>query len=155
MAEQSEYLPPASAVLRIVPAPDAALAPSCLQAEDCISRYPLELQSDAWELYELLSEITGCEAVMWGPAVIGFGQKKPAARPESPDDGFELGFARRGNRLVLVLRRFAEYYAEILGRLGEAVHGKNAITLPAFENVDKAVLRELIERAWNDRARAD
>ena len=125
-----------------------------LQPGDFIERYPAELQADARALFKLLCEATDCDAVMWGPSVIGFGQKKPATHPESPDDGFEIGFSRRDNQLVLVLRRYADYYADILGRLGGVVTGKNVIVLPAFSEIDMAVLRELIERSWADRARA-
>ncbi len=127
---------------------------SCVQPCDFIDRYPPELQSDARALFNLLCEVTQCEAVMWGPSVVGFGQKTPAVRPESPDDGFEIGFSRRGSHLVLVLRRYADYYVDILQRLGGMPRGKNAIALPAFDEMDVGVLRELLERAWADSERA-
>ena len=149
MTDRADLSSPAS-VTRV----DAGRTPSSLQPQDLIDRYPADLQPDARALFDLLCEVTACEAVMWGPSVVGFGQKKPAVHPESPDDGFEIGFSRRDNQLVLVLRRYADYYADILGRLGGVVTGKNVIVLPAFSEIDMAVLRELIERAWADRARA-
>ncbi|MDP9806292.1 hypothetical protein J2S70_000874 [Trueperella bonasi] len=154
VTRRTDHSSPAREFVQDVPV-SAGRPASCLQPIDCIDRYPLELQSDARALFDLLSQVTGCEAVMRGPSVIGFGQKKPAAHPESPDDGFEIGFTRRGCHLVLVLRRYADYYAEILARLGDVTTGRNAIALPAFEGIDVTVLRELIERAWADRTRAD
>ncbi|KTF04588.1 MULTISPECIES: hypothetical protein [Trueperella] len=122
---------------------------------EVVDRFPAELQADARALYGLLKSVTGHEAVMWGPSVIGFGEKVPVCVDESSPDGFEIGFSRRGTKLVLVLRRYSEYYAPILARLGSVPFGRNAIVLPAFDELDESVLRELIETAWEDRTRAD
>ena len=122
---------------------------------EVIERFPGQLQSDARALYRLLRSVTGHEAVMWGPSVIGFGEKVPVCVDDSSPDGFEIGFSRRDTTLVLVLRRYSEYYAPILDRLGSVPFGRNAIVLPAFDDLDESVLRELIETAWEDRTRAD
>lgn len=149
MTDRADLSSPAS-VTRV----DAGRTPSSLQPQDLIDRYPADLQPDARTLFDLLCEVTACEAVMWGPSVVGFGQKKPAVHPESPDDGFEIGFSRRDRRLVIVLRRYSDYYADILDRLGGVPTGKNAILLPSFSQIDMDVLRELLECAWADRTRA-
>lgn len=113
------------------------------------------LQADAWELCDLMKEVTGHEPIMWGPSVIGFGQTSGAERPMSAMDGLEVGFSTRGTKLVLILRRYAEHYREILARVGEVQSGKVAITIDSLEGVNRAVLRELIEFAWHDRSRAE
>ncbi|MBM7825110.1 hypothetical protein JOD55_000937 [Arcanobacterium pluranimalium] len=92
---------------------------------------------------------------MWGPSVIGFGEKGAVCANEVALDGFEIGFRRRGTHLVLVLRRYNDYYAHILSRLGSVPFGHNAIVLPPLSELDRGVLRELIETAWQDRTRAD
>ncbi|QOR47675.1 hypothetical protein INS90_10640 [Trueperella pecoris] len=155
-----------------------------------IDRFPPALKADARALYRLLVSVTGHDAVMWGPSVVGFGEKGPASGGalgesgsslcdvggvgDGPDaagggrglgvgpdaagggpDGFEIGFSRRGSTLILVLRRYNDYYSRILERLGSVPYGRNAIALPPFSELDRDVLRELIETAWKDRTRAD
>lgn len=122
---------------------------------DVIERLPSQLQADVRTLYDLLKSVTGHDAVMWGPSVMGFGDKGSVLRDESSPDGFEIGFSRRGPRLVLVLRRYSDYYSSILDKLGIVPLGKNAIVLPPLGELDQDLLRELIETAWADRTRAD
>lgn len=163
----------------------AAVANARTPLDPCafIDRFPPALKADAHALYRLLASVTGHDAVMWGPSVVGFGEKGPPARGvlgesggslydvggvgggcgsgDEPDaagggpDGFEIGFARRGSTLILVLRRYNDYYAHILERLGSVPYGRNAIALPPFSELDREVLRELIETAWKDHTRAD
>lgn len=150
----------------------AAVANARTPLDPCafIDRFPPALKADAHALYRLLASVTGHDAVMWGPSVVGFGEKGPPARGVLGElggslydvggvgggpDGFEIGFARRGSTLILVLRRYNDYYAHILERLGSVPYGRNAIALPPFSELDREVLRELIETAWKDHTRAD
>ncbi|MEW6868094.1 hypothetical protein [Trueperella pyogenes] len=132
-----------------------AESPSRLDPCAVIARWPIELHDDACALFSLLASVTGHDAVMWGPSVIGFGEKGSMRANEVALDGFEIGFSRRGMHLVLVLRRCNDYYAHILSRLGSVPFGQNAIVLPPLSELDRGVLRELIETAWQDRTRAD
>lgn len=42
--------------------------------EDFLATVPEPRQSDAREVAALLTEVTGVEAALWGPSIVGYGQ---------------------------------------------------------------------------------
>lgn len=102
-------------------------------------------RQDALHLVELMSEVSGEEPVMWGPTIVGFGQRH--YRYESGHEGDEplMGFSPRKANLVLYALQDAPGSAELLADLGKHRLGKSCLYVNKLADVDLKVLRELME----------
>jgi hypothetical protein len=122
--------------------------PTGEDAEAFIAAVPDEARrADARTLAGLLADWTGEPAVMWGTSIVGFGSYR--YRYESGHEGTAalVGFSPRKANLVLYLVGGVEdRYPKLLDRLGPHKTGKGCLYLKRLEDVDREVLRELVER---------
>jgi hypothetical protein len=115
-------------------------------------------RADAQALSRLLLEWTGEPAVLWGRAIVGFGSY--AYRYESGREGTAplVGFSPRKSGLVVyAMAGVEERHPELLARLGPHTTGKGCLYVKRLDDVDAAVLRELVDhtvRAHRDADRA-
>ena len=106
-------------------------------------------RADGQALLGLMSEITGEEARMWGPSIIGFGER--SYRYESGHSGvtMKVGFSPRKANLVLYVLAFdPRVQADTLARLGKHRRGVGCLYVTKLADIDMAVLTELIADSW-------
>jgi Domain of unknown function (DU1801) len=104
-------------------------------------------REDARTLCRLLGEWTGEPAVMWGSSIVGFGRYH--YRYESGHEGTAalVGFSpRKANLVVYLVGGVEERYPKLLERLGPHKTGKGCLYLKRLDDVDRDVLRQLVER---------
>jgi Domain of unknown function (DU1801) len=104
----------------------------------------------------LLADWTGEPPAMWGTSIVGFGSYH--YRYESGHEGTAalVGFSPRKANLVLYLvGGVADRYPQLLERLGPHKTGKGCLYLKRLDDVDREVLRELIERTLRMHRGAD
>ena len=122
--------------------------PSEQSAEAFIARVPSQARrEDAQRLCGLLMEWTGEPPVMWGAGVVGFGRYR--YRYDSGHEGTAalVGFSPRKANLVLYLvGGVQDRYPGLLERLGPHKVGKGCLYLRRLDDVDREVLRALVER---------
>ncbi len=101
---------------------------------------------DAFEVLEMMKKATKLEPKMWGASLIGFGSKvykSPASGREV--DWFLVGFSpRKANFSLYVLNGF-EKQGELLGKLGKYTTGQGCLYIKKLEDVDKKILKQMIE----------
>lgn len=99
---------------------------------------------DAYALLEIMRDETGLEPVMWGPSIIGFGSFHYQYASGHEGDFPLVGFSpRKANLVVYIMAGFSRY-DDLLARLGKHKTGKSCLYLNKLEQVDEAVLREMI-----------
>jgi hypothetical protein len=104
-------------------------------------------RDDARTLCALLTEWTGEPPVMWGPSIVGFGRYH--YRYESGHEGTAalVGFSpRKTNLVVYLVGGVEDRYPKLLERLGTHKTGKGCLYVKRLEDIDREVLRELVER---------
>ena len=103
-------------------------------------------RSDCDTLIRLMSAATGVAPRMWG-SIVGFGKYR--YRYESGREGEwpVIGFSPRKTDLTLYIMPGFEQFDELMARLGKFKTGKSCLYVKKLENVDVAVLQELIERS--------
>lgn len=104
-------------------------------------------RAEADELLALHAEVTGAEPVVWAGRIIGFGAVD--YRHESGRGGIVpvLAFAPGASRHTIYLAEdFAERWPELLARLGKHRSSKVCLYLTRLADVDRDVLRELLQR---------
>ena len=104
-------------------------------------------RQDAETVAAMMEEVTGAPAVMWGSAIVGFGQYHYRYASGREGDFFLTGFAPRKRALTLyIMAGFAAYDA-LLEKLGKYTVGKSCLYVKRLADVDLDVLRELIEQS--------
>jgi hypothetical protein len=104
----------------------------------------LQKRKDAFELVELMSEITEAPPKMWGDSIIGFGTYHYKYASGREGDFFVSGFSPRKTSLTLYIMAGFSMYPEILSKLGKFKHGKSCLYIKKLDDIDRNVLRDLI-----------
>lgn len=98
-------------------------------------------RDDCEALVAMMEKATGKKGVLWGPKIVGFGDRRLVYDSGRELDWFEVGFSPRKSALVLygvVLDPAA------LEKLGRHETGKGCLYVKRLADVDATVLRRMI-----------
>ena len=108
----------------------------------------LDRQADARAMCELMSDVTGEPAVLWGKSIIGFGSYHYRYESGREGDAPLAAFSPRAQQLVVYLvPDFEDHHASLIAQLGPHSSGKGCLYLKRLDDVDEAVLRQLVDRS--------
>lgn len=103
-------------------------------------------KEDAQKLVDLMEEHTGYPPKMWGPSIIGFGQYHyKSTRSAQEGDWPLVGFSPRKTALSLYVYAGTKRQEELLEKLGKYSMGKACIYVKKLEDIDFAVLKEMMD----------
>ncbi|KUM39353.1 DUF1801 domain-containing protein [Arthrobacter sp. EPSL27] len=105
-------------------------------------------REDGRRLLELMSGITGEPPQMWGPTIVGFGRYHYKYESGREGDAAAVGFSPRKTSLSLYGLTYGPGAAELLGRLGKHRTGAGCLYINKLEDVDQAVLAELVRSGY-------
>ena len=110
-----------------------------------IKRIPHDsVRKDCKTIIGMMKRATGSEPKMWGDSIVGFGSYHYKSESGREGDWFLTGFSpRKGNLTLYIITGFGKYET-LLGRLGKHSTGKSCLYIKNLDEVDTAVLRELI-----------
>ena len=111
-------------------------------------------REDGLTLLEMMREITGLEAEMWGPSIIGFGDYHYKYESGREGDMCLIGFSPRKQSLSLYVMAGSERFDDLLSRLGKHRRGASCLYINKLADVDMNVLHELIRESF-EQAKAD
>ncbi len=111
---------------------------------------PARRRTDGEELAQIFSEVTDTEPVMWGPSIIGYGSYQfiSPANPRTRGIWPKTGFSPRKAALSLYGLKDLPEGAELLPKLGTFTEGVGCVYVKKLDDIDRAVLRQLIAIAW-------
>jgi hypothetical protein len=105
---------------------------------------------DAERLRELMEEVTGARAVMWGPSIVGFGDR-PYTNTSGTHEWFAVGFSpRKAATTIYGILDRCPPDDPLFEQLGPHTTGKGCVYVRSLDDVDLDALRELIERTSGD-----
>ena len=102
-------------------------------------------RKDSYAIMELMREATGEEPEMWGKSIIGYGRYYYKYASGRDGEWFLVGFSPRVQSLTLYIMSGFDAYDDLLNKLGKYKTGKSCLYVNKLEDVDNAVLRELVE----------
>jgi hypothetical protein len=105
---------------------------------------PARRREDAAVLLALMQELSGEEAAMWGPSIVGFGQYHYRYESGREGDWCRIGFSPRKSSLSLYIMNGFSDYEELLADLGKHKLGKSCLYINKLADVDLEVLRQLV-----------
>ncbi|WP_300527760.1 DUF1801 domain-containing protein [Maricaulis sp.] len=128
--------------------------PTTIDPRDFIAavEHPVR-RADAQTLLGMMDRITGWEARMWGPSIIGYGSYRYQTANGKWHDFMRVGFSpRKANQVVYILPGYTDF-GPILDRIGKYKKGKSCLYINKLADVDLAVLEELIKAGLDDMAK--
>lgn len=105
-------------------------------------------RADGWALHDLMRDVTGQDAVMWGPSMVGFGQYHYRYASGREGDALAVGFSPRKTNLALYGLTIAPGAEELLDTLGPHKRGAACLYVTKLAAVDLDVLGELVRRGY-------
>jgi hypothetical protein len=104
-------------------------------------------REDARTICAMMERVTGEEARMWGPSIIGFGSYHYKYDSGHEGTSCRLGFSPRKPEQVLYVLTGTPEQQEQLARLGKHRTGKSCLYIKKLADVDMAVLEEITRGA--------
>ncbi len=102
-------------------------------------------REDCRAVMALMKDITGETPTLWGTSIIGFGSYRYKYKSGREGDWFLTGLSPRKQSLTLYIMSGFSRYDELLARLGKHTTGRSCLYIKKLEDIDRSVLRELIE----------
>ncbi|MGP5287578.1 DUF1801 domain-containing protein [Glutamicibacter arilaitensis] len=121
--------------------------PNSASVEDFIeAATPEKRRIDGHELDRIFREATGEQPVMWGPSIVGYGSYTYISPANARTTGIwpKTGFSPRKAQLSLYGLKDLPQGASLLPQLGKYTEGAGCVYVKKLEDIDLAVLRELI-----------
>jgi len=103
-------------------------------------------RNDSHELVAMMQDITGEPPKMWGPTIVGFGSYHYEYASGHEGDICLTGFSPRSTALVLYLGP-GIHNPKLAAKLGKHRVGKGCLYINKLDDVDRTVLRRLIEHS--------
>jgi hypothetical protein len=112
---------------------------------DFINTAPDEAKrKDAFELLEIMQEVTGFEPKMWGSGIIGYGKYHYRYESGHEGDAPLAGFSPRKDAISLYLTSSFEDKQELLSKFGKHKAGKGCIYIKKLTDIDLEILKSMI-----------
>lgn len=100
---------------------------------------------DALQLLDFMKKVTGFEAKMWGPSIIGFGKYHyKSDRSKQEGDWPLVGFSPRKAAISLYVYSGCEGQDELLQQLGKYKMGKGCIYVKKLTDINLDALEGLV-----------
>ena len=103
-------------------------------------------RKDSHELVAMMREITGEPPKMWGPSIVGFGSYHYRYASGHEGEICIAGFSPRSSALVVYLGP-ALQNKQLVAKLGKHKRGVGCLYIKKLDDVDRGVLRKLIEHS--------
>ncbi|WP_369745570.1 DUF1801 domain-containing protein [Paenarthrobacter sp. AMU7] len=105
-------------------------------------------RADGFELLKMMRDITGKEAVMWGPSIVGFGSYHYKYDSGREGDAAAVGFSPRKSSLVLYGLTEGPDADRLLPELGKHKTSAACLYVNKLDDVDRDTLAEMIRTGY-------
>jgi hypothetical protein len=102
-------------------------------------------RKDVYTIKEMMEKATKAKAKMWGPAIIGFGDKVLVYENGRKLDWFVMGFSPRKQNISLYINGAISNDMNLLKRLGKYKTGKGCLYINKLSDIDLDDLKEIIQ----------
>jgi hypothetical protein len=103
-------------------------------------------RKDSHELVAMMRDITREPPKMWGPSIVGFGRHHYVYASGHSGEICLTGFSPRSSALVVYLGPGLEN-DNLMAKLGKHKRGKGCLYINKLDDVDRGVLRKLVEHS--------
>lgn len=104
-------------------------------------------REDAFRLLDIFTEVTGYDAKMWGPSIIGFGHYHYKYQTGHEGDAPLVGYSPRKAKISLYFAPGDSEREQLLQQFGKHTTGKACVYINKLADVDEAILKALIQQS--------
>lgn len=104
-------------------------------------------REDAFRLLDIFTEVTGYDAKMWGPSIIGFGQYHYKYQTGHEGDAPLVGYSPRKAKISLYFAPGDSEREQLLQQFGKHTTGKACVYINKLADVDEDILKALIQQS--------
>jgi hypothetical protein len=101
-------------------------------------------RNDALALLEILERVSGFQAKLWGPSIIGFGSYHYKYESGHEGDAPILAFSPRNTALTVYLSAGFEDREPLLAQLGKHKTSKGCLYIKKLSGIDLGVLENIL-----------
>ncbi|WP_127793186.1 DUF1801 domain-containing protein [Agromyces sp. LHK192] len=116
-------------------------------AEFLATAEPAGRREDGFALRELFDRVTGTDAVMWGPSIVGYGVHHYRSAAGTEGDWMVVGFSPRKASMSLYGLQLPGA-DPIIERLGKVKRGAGCLYVGRLSGIDEHALESLVDFAW-------
>lgn len=102
---------------------------------------------DSLKMLDIMRQVTGEKPRMWGTAIVGFGSYHYKYASGREGDWMITGFSPRKAALTVYIMAGFPRHAALMKKLGKHKTGKSCLYINKLEDVNEAVLRDLISES--------
>ena len=121
--------------------------PTDLPVSEYLEAFPSQKQEEANQLIDIMEQLTGAQAVMWGTSIIGFGQYPYRYASGRSGDWFYCGFALRKRAISLYISCDLKSIPFDWKRLGTHEKSVGCVYVKKLSDIHLEALEELIKKA--------
>lgn len=104
-------------------------------------------REDAYRLLDIFTEVSGYEAKMWGPSIIGFGHYHYKYQTGHEGDAPLVGFSPRKAKISLYFAPVDREREQLLQQFGKHTTGKACVYINKLADVEEDILKALIQQS--------
>ncbi len=104
-------------------------------------------REDAYRLLDIFTEVSGYEAKMWGPSIIGFGHYHYKYQTGHEGDAPLVGFSPRKAKISLYFAPGDSEREQLLQQFGKHTTGKACVYINKLADVEEDILKALIQQS--------
>jgi len=104
-------------------------------------------RDDCFAVLEIMKDVTGEEPKMWGPSIVGFGRYHYKYESGREGEWMITGFSPRKGDLTLYIMAGFDAVPDLMKKLGKVKTGKSCLYIKKLEDIDSAVLRQLVKQS--------
>ena len=104
---------------------------------------------DSLVVLDMMRRITKLEPVMWGASIVGFGSYHYKYDSGREGDYLITGFSPRKQALTVYIMPGFGAYDGLMRKLGKYKTGRSCLYINTLEDIDLAVLEELIRLSFD------
>ena len=109
--------------------------------------------ADCRTIMQLMKKVTGEDARMWGPSIVGYGRYAYKYETGREGEWMITGFSPRKSNLTLYVMMGFEEEATLMEKLGKHSTGKSCLYIKKLSDVDLKVLEKLIVKGVKEMAK--
>ncbi|MXZ43806.1 MAG: DUF1801 domain-containing protein [Gammaproteobacteria bacterium] len=102
---------------------------------------------DTQEIMDMMAEVTGSPPMMWGSSIIGFGAYRYHYRSGRQGEWALVSVSPRARNVTVYIMPGFSDFEHLMNKLGKYKTGRSCLYLNKLEDVDRAVLYELIKES--------
>lgn len=122
--------------------------PTNVSVETFLTSVSLQRQAEARQLIELMRTVSGKEAQMWGPSIIGFGTQHYKYSTGREGDMPQLGFSPRKAAITVYFNEGFDRYGETLAKLGKYKTSVSCLYINKLADIELEGLRHMLESSY-------